>query len=392
MPAVSPFRKDRGEPDWSRTLARARARGNRRWILAGTVVLIALIWWLDVATGPGREPTALYDIPIIIGAAIAGTAGGLGATVLCVAAYMLSLRHHHEAVTLADLSQMILFLLVGVIFARLVSEYMRARALQASLRDWNAQLERRIAEAIEAERETHRRLQDAERLSTMGQAAAQIAHEINNPLTAIGGFARRIESQIPGDHPAREGLGVIREEVQRLELLLRDLLDFSRPGRALDGRVELPEVVEQVCVILREAAQRSGVQVITTIGEPPPPVTGDAGQLKRALLNIALNGVQAMPEGGELTIHLEARAHGGRPGARLVVRDQGRGIPQEHMASIFEPFFTTRHGGTGLGLPLVKKTVEAHGGIVEVESSPQGGTILALWLPCGNGPRGAARQ
>ena len=371
----------RGETDWSELLAGARAPGNRRWILAANVLAIGLIGWLDVATGPGREPAALYDIPIIVGSAVAGMVGGLGTTAICCLSYLLTLRSHHVALTLADVSQMLLFLLVGIIFARLGSEYMRGRALQASLRDWNEHLEQRIAGAIEAERQAQRELQEADRLMTMGQAAAQIAHEINNPLTAIGGFTRRVEAQIPEDHPAREGLAVIREEVERLELLLRDLLDFSGPGRALDARVEILPVVEEVSMLLRETVQRCGVRLVTTSGAPPPTVAGNADQLRRALLNVVLNGVQAMGEGGELVIHTEARARSGRPGVAVTVRDSGCGIPAEHLSRVFEPFFTTRHGGTGLGLAVVKKAIEAHGGTIEIESVPSAGTAITFWLP-----------
>ena len=357
-------------------------QGRLRWLLAGaSALLLAGIFWLDVVTGPGHEPLALYDIPVIVSAAAWGVPGALVAVAVSWLLILLTLSGLNTSLTLADLSQMGLLLIVGLTMAMLVTEYLRAHGLQESLRDWNEYLEGRIAEAIEGERAAMRRLQEAERLTAVGQAAAQIAHDINSPLTAIGGFTRRVERQLPEGHPAHEDLKVVREEVTRLEELLRDILDFAGPGRITEVPVDLRELAGQVARLLSEQGLGQGIEIGCDTSAQAGRVMGDPDLLKRAILNLAQNGIQAMPEGGTLTLRVKPAANAGRGGVALAVSDTGCGIRPEILPRVFEPFFTTKHGGTGLGLAQVRKSVEAHGGSVEVESTVGGGTTFSLWLP-----------
>jgi signal transduction histidine kinase len=365
-------------PDSIRALRSHRARP---WVWVTTGAVVAAIWWLDLVTGPGREPGALYDLPIIFVAVATSLAGAIATAGAASLAYALTLAYHHEPLNIADLSQSALFLLVGVTVAKLVTEYLRSDALQTDLLNWNKRLELRVTEAVAAERAAQRRMQDSERLKAMGEASAQIAHEIRNPLAAIGGFARRIEKLIPPEHPARADLSVIIEEVARLELVLRDLLEFARPRRQEVAAIDLRQIVQVVAALARLASPAHDVLVWCREGERAPSALGDADQIKRALLNVALNGLQAMPDGGELKITV---SHGLRkcgPTVEVRVQDRGCGIAPDLLPRIFEPFFTTRRGGTGLGLPLVKKTVEAHGGEIEIESDSQAGTSVTVWFP-----------
>jgi signal transduction histidine kinase len=283
--------------------------------------------------------------------------------------------------SIADLSQTGLFFLLGLAVAQLVTEYLLARSLQRDLHRINVDLERRIAEAVTAERQAQQNLRNAQRLTMLGEAAARIAHEIKNPLVSIGGFASRIKKQIHLDHPAHTGLSIIVQEVARLEILLRELLDFAGPGCRERNPVEVAHLVHDVLALAQQPAQTQGVQLVFVSPESRLSVMGDRDQLERALLNIVLNGVQSMPEGGDLTVTATSAFKDGMHAVSIIVEDTGTGIPPENLSRIFDPFFTTKQDGTGLGLPLVKKTVDAHGGAVQVESTPRGGTSVTVWFP-----------
>ena len=370
-----------GDRLWARVIDTLRARRARPWILAAIVTLCVLICWLDFATGPGREPAALYDVPIMMAAVAFGATGALATAGVVTVIYLTTLLVLGEDLTIADLSQSGLFLVLGLTMGLLVRESIRAHALQRSLMRANEHLETRVAEAVEAERGAQRQPRDAQRLTMMGEAAAQIAHEIKNPLALIGGYARRVGRRIPGDAVAHGELTIITEEVERLESLLRDLLEFARPSVAGSAPLEVGALAESALALARPTASERGVRLRLERCGGWPHVVGDADRLKSALLNLVLNGIESMPAGGDLAILIEElpREEGGS--VRITVRDTGLGIAPQQLARVFEPFFTTRWGGTGLGLPLVKKTIEAHGGSIELSSTEAEGTSVRISLP-----------
>jgi len=345
--------------------------------------MLILISWLDVATGPGREPGALYDIPVLLAAASFGSTGvlftGLASTLL----YHMALVYHHVPYSIADVIQTVLFFVLGLAVARLVSEYLRAEELRRELLQLNAQLEDRVSKAVAAEREAQQKLLQGQRLSLLGQTAAQIAHEIKNPLVSIGGFAGRIQRHPdPGGPQVRSWCDIIVKEVGRLEALLKELLHLGSPVSGEGRPVDLRGLVQEVLSTAQPPAQERGVKLTLSLSpEEALTITGDADHLRCALLNVVLNGVEAMPEGGELTVGASGALQGDRPGVSLTVRDTGGGFAPEEIAKVFEPFFTTKPKGTGLGLSVVKKTVDAHGGTVRVENGDGGGALVTLWFP-----------
>jgi signal transduction histidine kinase len=348
-------------------------------ILVG--VMILSVYWLDLATGPGREPAALYDIPIMLAAVALGTSWVLVTCSACLVTYHHTLWYHHLTYSTADVSQTVLFFLLGLVVAGLVSRYLLSGYLQRELLELNADLERRVAEAVTAERGAQQRLRDAQRLTLLGETAAHVAHEIKNPLVSIGGFARRLERHIEEDHPAHEGLGIIVREVARLEELLKELLEFASPECREKRPVAVPAIVAEVLALAQKPAEMQKVRLRFEAPAISPTVLGDGDRIKRALLNIVLNGIQAMPDGGEMRVALSALIEDGVSWVLISVRDQGTGILPEDFRRIFDPFFTTKSQGTGLGLAVVKKTADAHGGRVQVRSAPGEGTAFSLWLP-----------
>ena len=227
-----------------------------------------------------------------------------------------------------------------------------------------------------------------ERLAALGELAAVVAHEVRNPLGVIFNSLVSLKKTLAADrgHPASPAsqdtpvlLEMMSEEADRLNRIVADLLDFSRPH---DPDVQ-PESLEQVISGAREATQSlaNGVEIRLESLEPLPPVPMDARMLRQALVNLLTNSVQAMPKGGEVRVrtHLEQRS--GRSWATVEVSDDGPGITQATAERIFQPFFTTKATGTGLGLAVVKRIVEAHRGYIGVVSVEGKGTTFTLRLP-----------
>jgi signal transduction histidine kinase len=265
--------------------------------------------------------------------------------------------------------------LSGLLLASALSE---RRQAQEEVSHLNQELHESLRTLATTQAELVRR----ERLAALGELSATVAHEVRNPLGAIANAVaalRRMAPQVTGGD-AGTLLGIMDEEVRRLDLLVNDLLDFTRP---VEPRLEpqpLPPVVEGALT----ASLRPGGPPITVsrvVDERLPPIAVDPQLLHVALTNLFTNAVQAMPRGGTLTARLEPDTRDGTPHARLTISDTGHGMAPEVRERIFEPFFTTRASGIGLGLAIVRRIVDGHHGAVEVESTPGQGTTFTVWLP-----------
>jgi signal transduction histidine kinase len=218
------------------------------------------------------------------------------------------------------------------------------------------------------------------RLEALGELSAVIAHEVRNPLGVIFNSLGSLRRLAGSGGDSRMLLDIVGEEADRLNRIVGDLLDFARhspPQLALD---RLEQVVDEA-VGVAVAQPPSGLEVVRTRGAPLPEVALDAGQVRQAVLNLVVNAVQAMPGGGRLTVRtfLDGAA------AVVEVEDTGSGIAEVIRARIFEPFFTTKATGTGLGLPVVKRIVEGHGGELTLRTGSTG-TCFSLRFPVATGP------
>jgi signal transduction histidine kinase len=230
---------------------------------------------------------------------------------------------------------------------------------------------------VDRERREARRLKQSEDLALMGQAAAVVAHELKSPLVAIGGFARRIQKDLPADHPDQEKLAIIVDQAGHMERLLMEMLDYSRPLKLNLAETSLNRVVEAALPLLSGQAEEARVEVAVDLDPTMPDMRIDSDRLRQVVLNLVQNALQASDAGD--SVRLLTRSREGL--AVLEVRDHGQGIPEEDREKIFLPFFTTKRRGTGLGLAIVRKIVAAHGGLLEVSSQPEQGSVFSVLLP-----------
>jgi signal transduction histidine kinase len=225
------------------------------------------------------------------------------------------------------------------------------------------------------------------RLTALGRLTSGVAHELKNPLNAMGIHLELIRQAVDASdrdegtfdaQAAREHLSMIAGSLRRLDDVVQVFLRFTRPEELRLGPVSIRDVFDQIRPIVEAEAKGRRVAVTMEAVVDLPPARGDAAMLEQALLNLALNACQAMPNGGSLA--LRASAGPGRV-VQVRVEDTGIGIPPEHLDKVFNLYFTTRQDGTGIGLAMVYRAVQLHGGEIEVTSSPGGGTTFSLQLP-----------
>lgn len=271
--------------------------------------------------------------------------------------------------------------LAGILSAVVSSsdQYQRLQETVRQLRQTQIELKARM----NAQRAAENRLIQAAKLAAVGEMAAGIAHELNNPLTTVTGFTELILEDLPADSSNRTELEMVQREARRATDVVRRLLDFSRQGERTRTRADLNEIVEDVVALTHHLIQTSGVQLILEPDGEIPWVSVDRNQMKQVLLNLIHNALQAMPTGGSLFLSTETRVREDRPWVVISVRDTGTGISAEDRERVFEPFFTTKgeRGGTGLGLSVTYGIVTDHGGVIDVESEPGNGSTFTVWLP-----------
>jgi signal transduction histidine kinase len=216
-----------------------------------------------------------------------------------------------------------------------------------------------------------------ESLTSMGRALAAVAHDLKTPLIAIGGYTRLVQKKLGRDDSSYEKLGVVINETARLEAMVKDMLDFSRPLRIERSKVDLNEIVKESVTIVEETTKIKDVKVETRLSNGLPAVSIDALRMKQVFLNLFLNAIEASPEREIVTV--KTCLEDGY--VRIDIADNGCGIPPEETDKIFTPFFTKKKGGTGLGLPIAKKIVQAHKGSLEVFNGTGNGATFKVTIP-----------
>jgi len=229
--------------------------------------------------------------------------------------------------------------------------------------------------------DAQRRLVASERLASMGQLSAAVAHEINNPLGTILLYSHMLLKQLQDQDPGHEDLEMIVNEATRCKDIVRGLLDFARQSRVSRSATDLSELAEEVVSIMTPKADAAGVRMTSDVQEDLPSVMIDAAQIKQMLVNLVQNGIDASADVGQVRLSAHMCSEG--DAVEIKVSDNGCGIPRENIPKLFTPFFTTKElgEGTGLGLAIAYGVVKMHYGDISVESEEGKGTTFSIYLP-----------
>ncbi|HMK76363.1 MAG TPA: GAF domain-containing protein [Thermodesulfobacteriota bacterium] len=260
-------------------------------------------------------------------------------------------------------------------------QFLSMFANQAGLAIENAALYRNLEEVHQELKETQTFLVHLEKMVALGEMSTTIAHEIKNPLTSIGGFARRLDRTLPKESQEKKYSQTIIKEVSRLEKILNDLLNYTRDGSLVFKELDLRDVLEESLSMVIEGIRSGGVQVIKEYEEKIPLIKGDFYELKQSFFNLINNACQAMKERGTLFLRVHSFSKNGLPCVRVEVEDTGKGIDPENLHNIFNPFYSTKESSLGLGLPIVHKIIASHRGQIEVDNRPGTGVKFIITLP-----------
>lgn len=234
-----------------------------------------------------------------------------------------------------------------------------------------------LKESFESIQKSQERIIQAEKLSSLGQLSARLAHELKNPLTSIKMILQAILDGSPTPEMTKEDAEVILKEVKKLDAILTQFLSFAKPPRLELRPLNLGHVIEEVLSLMKTEFDRSRVEVLQEISGLPE-MKGDYEKMTQVLINLLHNSIEAMPEGGKLKIVVREILENDQRRVLLRVEDSGQGIPEEYRKKVFDPFFTTKEGGTGLGLSIVYSIIKEHQGSIELQSEVGKGTVFAV--------------
>lgn len=315
----------------------------------------------------------LYYIPIVAAAFLFGWRGGLITAAVASLSYLphIFLHWHHTEYNYAlnQYAEIALFLLVGGTIGLLGD---RNRHEHARAERINAELEQAYAEL----RQTVNQLLQAERLSSLGEIAASVVHELRNPLGAIKGAVEILEDELAPHSPRHEFAEIAKREIERLDNLGKEFLYFSRPPKIEKEPTDLNGLVLDVQSLVEKQAASQQVEVNLELDKNLPPAQVDGEQIKQVLLNLAINALQAMPEGGRLSFATQKTDKA----FVIEVKDTGGGVDPAIQDKIFEPFFSTKESGVGLGLAMSYKIVSQHGGNLTVRNF-ENGAVFGVEIP-----------
>ncbi len=345
------------------------------FFLGGSIVLISALHFLTPVDSLVLHQIyqRLYYIPIILAAFWYGWRGGLGAALFACISYVphisMHWQHQNYDYALNQYAEIALFFVIGTVTGWLGDqkrrEHDRAERINAELQTAYADL-----------RQTFDQLLQAEKLSSLAEIASGVVHEVRNPLGAIKGAVEILEDELAENSPRREFAQIAKLEVERIDKLVSEFLQFSRTPKLEKTPTDINELIKSVNILIEPQVNQQNVLVTENLMKNLPLIDLDTEQIKQVLLNLTLNALQVMPNGGELrfsTISSEKQII-------IEVADTGTGIEEQNLRRIFDPFFSTKDKSPGLGLSIAYKIVSEHGGNLSVENSDVG-TMFQLKFP-----------
>lgn len=365
---------------------------TRTALLAASIVGISLLHYLTPLHFHYLHDIfqRLYYLPIILAGVWFGMRGGLLCSIMVSIAYAPHILFQWGGQLTMEMEkylEIVLYNIVGGMTGLLAQrERERTAELQKTARGLEEsykKLERQSEQIIIIEEQLRR----AEKLSTLGEMAAVLAHEIRNPLGSIRGTAEILKDDYqPGD-PKYEFIEIQIKETERLNRVVEDFLHIARPQPADMQSCSVQEELETIVTLVANDARKRQIQLILHPPAAPIHIKADGEKLRQAFLNIIINALYATPRGGSVLISTSDEQ---AAVCEIRFRDTGQGIGAENLSRIFEPFFTTKTHGTGLGLAITRKIIETHGGTIMVESEVSRGTTVIVNLPTHNAPHGEA--
>lgn len=320
----------------------------------------------------------LYYIPIVLGAFYFGRRGALAVSLVTSALYMPHAfsphGHTDPGTSIEKLLELVLYNVIAVITGTLADREHRERLTQE-------RIAKQLSESVEERRLVEVELVRAGKLRALGELTAGFAHELRNPLASIKGAVEILSDEIAPDSPRRRMVEIVHTEINRLMTLLERFLSFARPQPSRLDDLRIEELAEPVIALLAHQAARSNVELRFRCARPGVRLQADREQLSAVLVNLLLNAVQAMPEGGVAELTGDYATRGRKDYCVLSISDNGPGVPDDLKETIFDPFVTTKPSGTGLGLSVATRVVEAHGGLIQVGNRDGGGAEFRIWLP-----------
>jgi len=372
-----------------------KPRGMRSphfWIIAALMAVLTLVYYAGhtplanfggflTCTYPHDIHRTLFLFPIIYAAVAFRSRGALITSFLflCIVLPRPFLCSPYVAPLLRPLFFVLLTAFLSLLTATLINRTEKEKKAHAAL----TVAYQELSEYDQRLRKNEEQLIQAEKLTSLGQLAASIAHEVNNPLAGVLVYTQLLAKKLAGDtlpkEVALDYLSKMESELTRSTRLVRNLLDFARQSEPALRQVNSNEVINRAFTLVAHQAKLQNIQVIKELDPSLPKLVADFDQLQQVCTNLILNAVQAMPEGGRLTLHTSADDNQ----VKIEIQDTGCGISPENMRKLFTPFFTTKEKGkgVGLGLAIAHGIIQRHRGSIEVQSKEGEGTTFIIYLP-----------
>ena len=366
-------------------------------IIAGLVILVTV---LHYSTPTMKWQYHLifmqsYFIPIILGAFQFGIRGGLGTAIAVSFLYFPHIMLQWGGLVEGNLMrflQIVLFNVIGYLTGlKAQNEKEEKSRYQNTAEQLEKTLQKIRKQSVRME-EMEDQLRQADRLAVVGELSASLAHEVRNPLGSIRGIVDILKDELPPNKETANFLNIMVQETERLNEVVENYLRFAGQKSSQVISFDIREIIKNTELLLANRARKNQITIKTRLPEKELPLTGVPGQLQQVLMNLALNSIQAMPDGGEITIgveQLETNSQSGEETSdskntneiRISISDNGKGISKPDIEKIFRPFYTTRHDGTGLGLAIVKRIIDQNNWRIEVESEINKGSIFSIYIP-----------
>ncbi len=344
--------------------------------LVGTIFLVSALHYLTPVESPVLHQIyqRIYYIPIILAALWYGWRGGLGTATLAAISYvphiLLHWQHQNYDYALNQYAEIALFFVIGAVTGWLGDQKRREHARAERI---NTELQTAYADL----RQTVGQLLQAERLSSLAEIASGVVHEVRNPLSAIKGAVEILEDEIPEESPRREFAQIAKTEVERINKLVTEFLKFARPPILSRTTTRVNDLVNSTIQLLASQTAAAGVEIKRELASDLPDIEIDGEQITQVLLNLGINAIEAMPDGGTMTFRTRSEGNG----VAIEVEDTGVGVPAEIIGQIFDPFLTTKDKGSGLGLSVAHRIVTKHEGTIVAESRPKGTLFRIILTP-----------